>query len=98
LPYDPQAFIRSRGVERVLISHHHEDHAGNANRIISELPDVAVYAAPETIHYLSKGFEIQLYRRIFWGVPKAKCSPQVRTLIPLMHTILFLAWRIIACA
>lgn len=73
-----QSFIQQSGVERILLSHHHEDHAGNANRILTELPHIPVYASQECSNYLNHGFYMHMYRRVLFGSVKATCSPQVR--------------------
>lgn len=61
-------FLQSRGVRRVLITHHHEDHSGNGAAIQQEL-NIPVLAPELSISYLEKGYPIQLYRRVIWGNP-----------------------------
>lgn len=61
-------FLRERPVERLLLTHHHEDHSGNGARIRAEL-GVEVLSHAASREYLAKGFEIELYRRAIWGVP-----------------------------
>ena len=56
------------GIERVLVTHHHEDHAGNAGRI-QELIDVPVYAPEASLERLRDGFSIEPYRWVVWGRP-----------------------------
>jgi glyoxylase-like metal-dependent hydrolase (beta-lactamase superfamily II) len=57
------------GIDRVLVTHHHEDHAGNAARL-KELLDVPVYA-PEASHdRLREGYTQETYRWIVWGRPR----------------------------
>lgn len=58
----------AHGIERVVCTHHHEDHAGNAARI-QELLDVPVYAPETSLKRLQEGFSIEWYRRVVWGTP-----------------------------
>lgn len=57
------------GIERVLVTHHHEDHAGNAARL-QELLDVPVYAPEGSLERLRNGFSLETYRWIIWGRPR----------------------------
>ena len=67
-----------RGIDRVVVTHHHEDHAGNAGRI-AELLDVPVLAPEKSLAPLREGYDMELYRRIVWGGPgdvEAETVPQ----------------------
>ena len=55
-------------IERVVLTHHHEDHAGNAIRIKKHL-GVPVFAPEASLEPLAEGFPMELYRRIVWGKP-----------------------------
>ncbi len=59
---------KAHGIERVVCTHHHEDHAGNAARI-QELLDVPVYAPKSSLERLQEGFAMEWYRRVVWGTP-----------------------------
>jgi glyoxylase-like metal-dependent hydrolase (beta-lactamase superfamily II) len=61
-------FVRERTVERVLLTHHHEDHSGNAARIRSEF-GVGVFAPPGAIPPLRDGFPLRPYQHVVWGRP-----------------------------
>jgi len=77
-------FLQSRGVRRVLITHHHEDHSGNGATIRRELK-IPVLAPELSIPYLSQGYPMQLYRRVIWGVPakfRAETLPREVELAP----------------
>lgn len=77
-------FLQSRGVRRVLITHHHEDHSGNGAAIQRELK-ITVLAPAESISYLSHGYPMQLYRRVIWGIPakfRAEVLPRELELCP----------------
>ena len=61
-------FLNAQPVEQVIVTHHHEDHAGN----LSRFPGAGVermLAPPESLEFLHHGFPLQLYRRIVWGRP-----------------------------
>jgi len=57
-----------KSLERVYITHHHEDHIGGAALLKREL-GVEVFAPPQSIPLFAeeKGFELQLYRVLIWG-------------------------------
>jgi glyoxylase-like metal-dependent hydrolase (beta-lactamase superfamily II) len=57
------------GIDRVLVTHHHEDHAGNAARL-QELLDVPVYAPEPSLERLREGFSLETYRWVVWGRPR----------------------------
>lgn len=57
------------GLDRVLLTHHHEDHAGNAARI-QELLDVPVYAPAASRERLRTGYPQETYRWLVWGAPR----------------------------
>ncbi|PEN13047.1 MBL fold metallo-hydrolase [Longibacter salinarum] len=63
-----QEMADTRGVDRVVVTHHHEDHAGNAGRI-AEMLDVPVFAPEASLDLLRDGFDMEMYRRIVWGSP-----------------------------
>lgn len=62
-------FLSERGVSRLLITHHHEDHGGNGAEIQSEF-GARVLAHPAGRGYLASGFHVHFYRRLVWGKPK----------------------------
>ena len=53
-------------LNRVALTHHHEDHSGNA-ALISHLRNIPVLGHPLTANKLKKGFAIPPYQRIVWG-------------------------------
>lgn len=69
-------FLRERSVERVLLTHHHEDHSGNAARIQRET-GASVLAHPSALPHLARGWRLRLYQRIFWGKPPRPAAEPV---------------------
>src|SRR5436190_10612896 len=61
--------IASLDVEGVIVTHWHEDHAGNV-AALARL-GMPICLAPETESTLRAQPEIQLYRRSIWGRPPA---------------------------
>jgi len=70
------------GIDRVLVTHHHEDHAGNAARL-QELLDVPVYAPEASLDRLRDGFDLETYRWIVWGSPRSVEAEPVPETLPL---------------
>jgi glyoxylase-like metal-dependent hydrolase (beta-lactamase superfamily II) len=52
----------------VVVTHHHEDHAGNLARLQAG-GDQVLLAPAESLELLADGFSLQTYRRIIWGRP-----------------------------
>ena len=61
---------RPRGV---LITHHHEDHAGNVERIARR--GIAIAASTETLARMRSPRPIRAYRRVTWGSAAPLRSP-----------------------
>jgi len=53
-------------IEQIVLTHHHEDHAGNASRL-QELLGCPVYAPPDSLERLRDGYPQELYRLAVWG-------------------------------
>lgn len=63
-------FLRSlpedQRVEKCLITHIHEDHAGGANLLQEEL-NIPIYASENAVEYFKHGNEYPQYRKMTWG-------------------------------
>ena len=62
-------FLKERPIERVLLTHHHEDHGGNAG-LIEKKCQAPVFAEERGLAPLTRGFPLPFYRRVVWGKPK----------------------------
>ncbi len=74
--------VRDRRIDRVLLTHHHEDHSGNVLPI-QKIKNVPVYGHPLTAEKLKKGFRIMPYQIYTWGkadkVEIEHLPPQIET-------------------
>jgi ribonuclease/clavin/mitogillin len=52
----------------VVVTHWHEDHAGNAPTLATQLP---MWMAPYTERMLRERPQVKLYRHVVWGRPRA---------------------------
>ena len=77
-----EAQHESHGIDRVVVTHHHEDHAGNAGRI-QKLLDVPVYAPASSVERLREGFAMEWYRHVVWGRPARVEAEPVPEALPL---------------
>ena len=77
-----QKQAEAHGIDRVLLTHHHEDHAGNAARL-QELLDVPVYAPEASLDRLRDGVSLDTYRWIVWGRPRPVEAEPVPETLPL---------------
>ena len=69
------AALRELNLEKVVITHQHEDHTGNCSLIQKEF-GTPIFAHPDTIRVLANPPEIEIYRKIMWGdLPQATARP-----------------------
>ncbi len=62
-------FVAEHPLARVVVTHHHEDHAGNLARL-AKAGEAQILAPSESLVPLADGFPLQLYRRLIWGRPR----------------------------
>ena len=68
--------VRTLGVQGAIVTHYHEDHAGNVSLLAELGVPVALRADTETS--LRNQASIRLYRRAVWGTPPALARELVR--------------------
>lgn len=70
-----ESFIQEKPLKQLILTHHHEDHSGNAGNI-QRLTGVTPNAPTATIDILKKGFKIPFPQHIIWGAAsKADAQP-----------------------
>ncbi|GAA5314895.1 MAG: MBL fold metallo-hydrolase [Candidatus Pelagadaptatus aseana] len=68
-------FVKQKQVEQVLITHHHEDHSGNAANI-KRMTGITPLAPATTCDILKRGFKIPPWQKMMWGKSgKLSCDP-----------------------
>ena len=58
--------LKEKNIEKVLLTHHHEDHSGNASAI-SKCFNIKVYGHSMTADKMKKSFKIRPYQLYTWG-------------------------------
>ena len=58
--------LGEKKLDRILLTHHHEDHSGNASAI-SRHHRIEAFGHPLTVHKMATGFRILPYLRYVWG-------------------------------
>jgi len=61
-----KTYLQEKHIQQALITHHHEDHAGNGGRVQHEF-DAKIMAHGFGHQWLEKGFSISLPRQAVWG-------------------------------
>ena len=61
--------IAEQPLDLIVVTHHHEDHAGNASRL-ARASGVPTLAPELSLDALCGGFPVQAYRRLIWGRPR----------------------------
>lgn len=61
-----ESFVRDRRIRRLLLTHHHEDHSGNA-AMIAESCDAEIMGHPITVEKMRHIRPILPYQHIVWG-------------------------------
>lgn len=59
-------FVEQKPIDQILLTHHHEDHSGNALNI-HKLSGIQPQAPDITIDILKRGFKIPPTQRVIWG-------------------------------
>ncbi len=59
-------FLKERDLQYVLLTHHHEDHSGNA-AMISRMHNISVFGHPLMIERMQAGYKIRFYQHLLFG-------------------------------
>ena len=62
-------FISEKRIDQAILTHHHEDHSGNSH-FLNEMFSIKPFVHPLAIPILKDGFDLRLYQRFVWGIPK----------------------------
>ena len=62
-------FLAERRVSRVVVTHHHEDHAGNLARV-GRAYEAEVFSPAGSRAPLAEGFPLKPYQHLVWGRPR----------------------------
>ncbi|MBL4666396.1 MAG: MBL fold metallo-hydrolase [Sneathiella sp.] len=62
-------FISEKPIQQLLLTHHHEDHSGNADRI-AKFANIVPLAPELSQRKLKSGYKTPLLQKIIWGSPR----------------------------
>jgi glyoxylase-like metal-dependent hydrolase (beta-lactamase superfamily II) len=77
-----RGFLQELPPKRVLLTHHHEDHSGNAARIQTAF-GAEILAHPAALPELLTGWRLRPYQRLFWGRPARLTAQPVPDVVEL---------------
>ncbi|MBE7636219.1 MBL fold metallo-hydrolase [Sneathiella sp. P13V-1] len=63
-----KSYLSEKPVRQLVLTHHHEDHAGNAARI-ADLYGLTPMAPIEARDKLENGYRVPIMQRFIWGAP-----------------------------
>lgn len=63
------AFLREHTLRQCVLTHHHEDHSGNADWVQKEFK-VPLFGSPMTLNIVAEGVPVLPYQRFFFGRPE----------------------------
>jgi len=73
------SIAKKEGISRAVLTHHHEDHSGNA-AALKDILNVSVYGHPLTMSKMKTRFGILPYQHYMWG----KAAPLKMAIVPEM--------------
>lgn len=68
--------VARRGLRRAVLTHHHEDHAGNAESLVAA--GVEVMASEMTARLLAHRLRLPFYQHLTWGAMRPVAVEQIR--------------------
>ncbi len=78
-------FLDAKDIEQVLLTHHHEDHTGNAAYM--QQKGLPLYMGEEMILACMKKADYPLYRKLFWGKRRPFRAEPLGTTFESKHAI-----------
>ena len=79
-------FVQEREVDRVMITHHHEDHSGNGANLQKSI-DAPVFMPPTGTEVMKKGFRISFTQKQTWGKSRPFIAEAVPEDVPIIDGI-----------
>jgi glyoxylase-like metal-dependent hydrolase (beta-lactamase superfamily II) len=69
--------LQKLAVEKIVVTHGHENQIGGLSALMQQYPQAKVYAARRTVPLLQEpaNTSLQLYRRLLWGRPQPWLGP-----------------------
>jgi len=64
-----KTFISEKPIQQLLLTHHHEDHAGNAAKI-ANMANIVPFAPELSQRKLKTGYKTPIMQKIIWGSPQ----------------------------
>jgi glyoxylase-like metal-dependent hydrolase (beta-lactamase superfamily II) len=77
-----RSFLQEQPPERVLLTHHHEDHSGNAAHIQAAFGS-QILTHPTALPELATGWRLRPYQYLFWGRPPRLIAQTVPDVVEL---------------
>ncbi len=77
-------FIDEKPLDQILLTHHHEDHSGNA-AAIAKLTGVTPSAPKLTQTIMERGFNIPFYQYLIWGKAPTLDTHTINDKVQLSH-------------
>ncbi|PNU19611.1 MBL fold metallo-hydrolase [Geothermobacter hydrogeniphilus] len=77
-----RSFVREQLLRQVLLTHHHEDHSGNAARI-QQMTGARVLASGLALQPLATGWRLRPYQQLLFGRPQRLIAEPVPDLVEL---------------
>jgi glyoxylase-like metal-dependent hydrolase (beta-lactamase superfamily II) len=77
--------LKNKPIEKIILTHHHEDHSGNA-QTLSNLYQAPVYANELTIPYITQGFPYRIRFYQWYNLGKIKLVQNPQPYLPIFQT------------